>query len=298
MEQMSLFKDENKKNKTIKNKSIILSASRMTDMPKYYPELLMKEVMTRIEKGMDIHTVVFWTKHPEAILTNTVIEFINNLFSLGIQCYLHCTITGMGGKRIGRDNLSIEPNAPKASDSLSMLPKIVDLFRDPLRIMLRIDPLLKIKNNDTGESFSNFDCVKPIIENSAIAGIKSYTISFLQQNVHKKVDNRFKKIGWSIENYTVSQKRSFLERIKSMADEFGAKVYCCSVFGMEESRCIDGYLLEALHPDKKYIRKDEPRKRELCGCTHSIDIGGWPPKKCFTGCQYCYGNSSNYEPTI
>lgn len=63
MEQMSLFEGEKKK-----NNSVILSASRMTDMPKYYPDVLMKEVMTRIEKGMDIHTVVFWTKHPDAIL--------------------------------------------------------------------------------------------------------------------------------------------------------------------------------------------------------------------------------------
>lgn len=293
MEQMSLFKDENKK-----NKAIILSASRMTDMPKYYPEMLMKEVMTRIEKGMDIHTVVFWTKHPDAILTNTMVEFINNLFSLGIQSYLHCTITGMGGRSIGRNKLYMEPNAPKTSKALSMLPNIVELFRNPLRVMLRIDPLLKIKNNDTGETFSNFDCVKTIIEDSVKVGIKTYTVSFLQQNIHKKVDNRFKKIGWSIENYTVSQKQSFLDRIKDMASEFEAEVYSCSVFGAKESRCINAYLLEKLHPDKKYVRKDEPRKRELCGCTHSIDIGGWPPKKCFTGCQYCYGNSSYHESTV
>lgn len=293
MEQMSLFEGEKKK-----NNSVILSASRMTDMPKYYPDVLMKEVMTRIEKGMDIHTVVFWTKHPDAILKNTMIEFINNLFSLGIQCYLHCTITGMGGRVIGSDGLYMEPNAPKASEALSVLPRIADLFRDPMRIMLRIDPLIKIRNNDTGETFSSFDCVKNIIENSAKAGIKSYTISFLQPNIHNKVDNRFKKIGWSIENYTISQKRGFLESIKNIAGEFGGKVYSCSVYGLEESRCINGYLLEELHPDKKYIRKDEPRKRKLCGCTHSIDIGGWPPKKCFTGCQYCYANSSYHEPAI
>ncbi|MDQ2087195.1 DUF1848 family protein [Herbivorax sp. ANBcel31] len=293
MEQISLFEDEKKK-----NKAVILSASRMTDMPKYYPDVLMKEVMTRIEKGMDIHTVVFWTKHPDAMLTRTMIELVNNLFSLGIQCYIHCTITGMGGRSIGKDNLYIEPNAPKTRDALSSLPKIVDLFRDPLRVRLRIDPLVKIKKNDTDETFSNFDCVKSIIESSAKAGIKSYSISFLQRNIHKKVDNRFKKIGWSIENFTIKQKQNFQERIKSMVEEYGGRVYSCSVSGLEESRCIDGYLLEELHTENKYIIKDEPRKRKLCGCTHSIDIGGWPPKRCFTGCQYCYANSSYYEEDV
>ena len=141
---------------------------------------------------------------------STMTEFINNLFSLGIQCYLHCTITGMGGRIVGSDGLYMEPNAPKASDALAVLPEIVELFRNPMRVMLRIDPLVKIRNNVTGEIFSNFDCVKSIIENSAKAGIKTYTISFLQSNIHKKVDNRFKKIGWSIENFTISQKRGFL----------------------------------------------------------------------------------------
>lgn len=157
---MSLFKDEKKK-----NDSVVLSASRMTDMPKYYPDVLMKEVMTRIEKGVDVHTVVFWTKHPDAILKSTMTEFINNLFSLGIQCYLHCTITGMSGRIVGSDGLYMEPNAPKASDALAVLPEIVELFRNPMRVMLRIDPLVKIRNNVTGEIFSNFDCVKSIIEN-------------------------------------------------------------------------------------------------------------------------------------
>ena len=45
MEQMSLFEGEKKK--TI----LLYYASRMTDMPKYYPDVLMKEVMTRIEKA-------------------------------------------------------------------------------------------------------------------------------------------------------------------------------------------------------------------------------------------------------
>jgi len=54
---------------------------------------------------------------------------------------------------------------------------------------------------------------------------------------------------------------------------------------------IDGYLLTSLHHVAKEVDLKEPRKRKLCACTNSIDIGGWPPKKCYSGCKYCYANA-------
>ena len=60
---------------------------------------------------------------------------------------------------------------------------------------------------------------------------------------------------------------------------------------MSVSKCIDGELLAKLH-DKKYPTSlKQQKKRKLCGCTESIDLGGWPPKKCYTGCLYCYSNA-------
>jgi hypothetical protein len=50
--------------------------------------------------------------------------------------------------------------------------------------------------------------------------------------------------------------------------------------------------VEKLHDSHMPVSKKQQNHRELCGCTDSIDIGGWPPKKCYTGCQYCYARSS------
>jgi hypothetical protein len=47
---------------------IIISASRMTDLPAFYPESLIDEVEKRIEKNFKIHSLVLWTKHAASLL--------------------------------------------------------------------------------------------------------------------------------------------------------------------------------------------------------------------------------------
>lgn len=167
---------------------IIISASRMTDMPRYYPQELINSVKTRIEKGINIHTLVLWTKHPGCLLMNPLKEFLLSLKQEGIQLYLQCTVTGLGKKVVGKcydgKDLILEPNAPTMEEAIASLPQVIDLLGKPQRLRLRID-----KKGNTNLA--------------------------------------------------------------------------------------------------------EPRKREMCGCTHSVDIGGWPPKTCFTACQYCYAKSSS-----
>ena len=68
VEQLSLFKDDKKI--FSKTNSIIISASRMTDMPKFYPKELINEVKSRMDKGTDMHTLVLWSKHPDSLLEN------------------------------------------------------------------------------------------------------------------------------------------------------------------------------------------------------------------------------------
>lgn len=290
MDQLSIFGDSNIHN------SAILSASRMTDMPKYYPDDIIREVNKRLDKGVDIHTLVLWTKHPDSLLDNKLADFIEKLKYIKIQVYLQCTITGMGGMNIGKDlngfPFAIEPNAPKPSYALKSLEGVIKLLGSPDRIRLRIDPLIKIKNITTEEIYSNLNLVETIIANASSLGIKVFSTSFLEKDTHKKVDKRFSSLGWTILAPSKEERIKALQWLTNISSKYSVNINSCCVPELPESRCIDGYLLEELHPLKKQTRKDEPRKRNLCGCTHSIDIGGWPPKKCFTGCQYCYANSS------
>lgn len=296
MEQLSLIQEPVVIDVNRKKLPVILSASRMTDMPKYYPNDLINEVESRLKKGIDIHTLVLWTKHPDSLLTNLMSEFLGKLVNLRIQIYLQCTITGMGQKVIGTTKdgkpLIMEPNASHPEKALTALKDIINHIGSPLRIRVRIDPLIRIVDDKSNEIFSNLSCVKYIVSYASRIGINNFSVSFLEKGMHKKVDKRFDELGWSILAPTIEERIKASNWLNEIAKMYGVNIYACSVPGLPESRCIDGYLLQKLHPDNRPTILEEPRKRKLCACTHSIDIGGWPPKKCYTGCQYCYANSS------
>jgi len=275
--------------------SIVVSASRMTDMPKFYPYSLIEEVEKRLTKGMAIHTLVLWTKHPGSLFVNPLHDFLVYLRSAGIQLYLQLTITGLGGLPTGeRPNgspLILEPYAPLYQESLATIPDIIGLLGKPERIRLRIDPLVRI-SDISGHVFSNLPMLPHIVREGVAHGIKNYTISFLERGIHKKVDARFKQIGCRILSPTRDERQQAAIWFKKIEHRFGITISACCVPGFPESQCIDGRLLRDLHELGQETDLKQPRKRALCGCTKSIDIGGWPPKKCFTGCDYCYANAA------
>lgn len=285
MEQLSFFENY-PNNKTAKSKlPIILSASRMTDMPKFYPNELIEEVNKRIAKNINIHTLVLWSKHPSALLNPILKDYLQYLMDKNIQIYFQCTITGMGGTLF-------EPNSPHTTKALNDLNSVIELIGTPRRVRMRIDPLIKVKNVNTGEFYSNIPLLEQIIIKASRLDISTFSTSFLEKGLHKKVDKRLNELGWTIESPNADDRLRVAKWLNKIASKYNVSIAACSVPGLPESRCIDGYLLKELHPLNLDTRLDEPRHRKLCGCTYSIDIGGWPPKKCYTGCQYCYANAS------
>lgn len=262
---------------------IILSASRMTDMPKFYPEILIEEVNKRMDKN--IHTLVLWTKHPKSLLVNPLFDFLMDLKSKGIQLYIQLTITGMGGT-------FIEPNAPMLEDSILVLPKVIELVGKPERIRLRIDPIVKIEDVQ-GVITTNLHHLPEIVERCSKLGIKTYSFSFLENKMHKKVNKRFDDLGLTILSPNQEEREKMVKWIHNIESDFGVNIYACAVPGIQSSACIDGEYLEHLHDNSGLnTSHKQPFKRSLCGCSMSTDIGGFPPRKCFTGCIYCYGNAS------
>lgn len=277
------------------NKYIILTASRMTDMPKYYPEQLIDSVIDRKNKGQMIHTLVMWTKHPRSLLIEPLFSFLQRLKQDGTQLYLQLTITGMGQMVMGTDingNLvMMEPNAPTYADSIDALDEVIKLVENPMRIRLRIDPLIRYKDAN-GEIQSNYELFEPILSLTAAKGIKTYSFSFVESGMHKKVDNHFAHLGFTLLPPTDIERKDFAVKFQELEKKYGVIISSCAIPGFNKTACISAKLLENLH-DKNLPLEDKPgRSRPLCGCSKSIDIGGWPPKKCYTGCQYCYSHSS------
>ena len=287
---MPLFNIEPIENK----KYVILSASRMTDMPKFYPKDIILEVTKRIEKGINIHTLVLWTKHPNSLLKEPLKSFLIELKKKNIQLSVQLTITGMGQKIIGKQkngkNLIFEPNVPDYKDAIKTIPKIIELIGNPDRIRLRIDPIIRIQDYYNQE-YSNLKYFSKIIEKVVKYEIKNINFSFLENNIHKKVNRRLDYLGCKIIAPDKTEREKTKKWIKKIETENNINISACCVPGFEISKCIDGELLSKLHDNQLPVDLKQPKKRELCGCTSSTDIGGWPPKKCYSGCEYCYANS-------
>lgn len=272
---------------------VILSASRMTDMPAFYPQELFYEVETRRQKGVPIHTLVLWTKHPASLLKEPLYSYLMGLrHNGGNQLYIQLTITGMGQLPMGTDlngaPILIEPHAPKWEDAVTALPKVIELVGSPLRIRLRIDPILRFKDA-AGVIQSNLGYMPKIIEATAPLGIKTYDFSFVE-NGYPSVTKRFEKLGLTLMPPDYVEREKTKAWLEQLCDQYKVNIYSCSVPGFPRSSCIDGALLEQLHDSHMPASKKPQLHRLLCGCTESIDIGGWPPKTCYTGCLYCYSN--------
>ena len=285
------------KEKTI---GIILSASCMTDMPTYYPNDLIAEVEKRRAKGLSIHTLVLWTKTPSSLLRSPLNDYLKELRGNGIQLYVQLTITGMGQLPMGVDlngnPIVIEPHAPKWEDSVDELPKVIELVGSPLRIRLRIDPILRFQDA-AGEIRSNLEYMPKIIEATVPLGIKTYSFSFVEDKNdkelakgHLKVNRRFEKLGATILPPTLEERAGIKAWMDELSNQNSIQILSCATPGMEKSSCINGAWLEQLHDSHMPTSHKECPSRALCGCTEFIDLGGWPPKKCYTGCLYCYSN--------
>lgn len=271
---------------------IILSASCMTDMPAFYPQQLIDAVETRRKKGAQIHTLVIWTKHPSSLLNEPLNSYLMGLRNDGIQLYIQLTITGMGQLPMGVDYLGnpvlIEPHAPKWEDAVAALPQVMELVENPLRIRLRIDPILRFKDASRVIQ-SNLEYMPKIIAATAPLGIMNYSFSFVEK-IYSKVLSRFGKLGLTLMPPDDDERLRMNAWLEQLCSQYGVNIYSCSVPGFPKSSCIDGALLEQLHDNHLPTSQKLQGHRALCGCTKSTDLGGWPPKACGTGCLYCYSN--------
>lgn len=271
--------------------SIVLSASRMTDLPAWYPQTIIEEVETRRSKGQKIHTLVLWTKHPLSLLRKPLVAFLEKLKSDNVQLYIQLTISGMGGRTAGTDQegkpWKPEPRAPAPENSLKLLPEIIGLTGSPGRIRLRIDPLLKVEDA-RGKLYSNETEVEIIAQEAARQGIRYFSFSLIRPGIYRKVDRRFEKEGIHLLDFTDEDQQKLRLKFAKLQTALGIRIEACSVEGWPTSACIDGELLMNLQPEGGSVSLKKPHSRPLCGCTYSIDIGGWPPKPCPTGCIYCY----------
>ncbi len=257
----------------ISRKSKVISMSRRTD-PVWFPEKF-SNILTKKYPPEVVHTVVVWTKFPEAVLKDPLFSVL----SLYDQIYLHLTITGFGGT-------AIEPNVPHYQETLAFIPQLIDFVKDPSRIRIRPDPLLRFSREE--RTYSNFKKAKEIIQESFRHGISCFSTSFCTH--YEKVKKRFAEKGYKLLDFDRTEE--IIRDLQDLARENKSVVLTCCVPGFSPTKCIDGELLNKLHPlNETCTTEKAPEQRAQCGCTKSIDIG-WYDMICKSGCLYCYANTT------
>lgn len=272
----------------------VISASRRTDIPLYYPRWLARVLKRgwvevpqpyggpprRVEVSPEVvHSIVLWSKSYQRVLANE--GGVREALARFDQLYCHLTVTGLG-------STALEPNVPPWEEVVEELPAVVDLVGDARRALVRFDPIVHWYEGE--DIRSNLPYAAEIFDRAASFGIEAVCISFA--TLYAKVRRRR---GWRWYDPPLPERLEIAAKLADLARSLGLKLYSCSDgslarAGAQPSRCIDGELLSHLHPQgyQASLEKDAGQRRE-CGCTVSVDIGSYQ-MCCPDGCRYCYAN--------
>ncbi len=278
----------------------VISISRRTDIVAFFPAWLADRLKAGNVRVLgpsrhifpvnlapeSVHTLVFWSKNFANLLNN--VSGLRELLSSYDQLYCHFTITGLGGT-------AIERGTPEPEETLGQLPELVELVGNPLRISLRFDPLLYWTEEDDVRTNEPF--FARIAAAASEAGIRDIRFSFTQW--YRKAKERAHRRAFSYCDPPEERKKEVARALANEASKRNLRLYACSqeflneIEGIRTAGCIDGALLEELHPRREPVaRRKDRSQRKSCRCTESKDVGSYT-QICPHCCVYCYANPAS-----
>lgn len=275
----------------------VISASRRTDLVAFFPDWLAAALTARRVRvtgprgrvhdvdldPRSVHTVVLWSKDFSNLIRNA--SGLRDLLGEYAQLYFHFTVTGLGGT-------PVEAGSPPPAEALGQLPALTAMAGRPERVTVRFDPVVFWREG--GSVRSNLEFFGTVADAAAGCGVRDVRVSFGQW--YAKARARAAVRGFDLVDPPETEKRTLAEQLAGEAAERGLTLHACAqpflagVPGLRPSACIDGRLLERIHPagEPASGRKD-PGQRAGCLCTESRDIGSYA-QACPHGCMYCYAN--------
>jgi hypothetical protein len=274
-------------------KSMLISASRRTDIPAFYGQWLvnrLREKYVLVRNPMNprqvsrisldpggVDCIVFWTKDPKNFL-----PYLDDVDRLGFRCYFQFTLTPYGP--------DIEPGLPGKGEIVNTF---VELSRriGKEKVIWRYDPVI------LNEVYS------PEYHAAAFEGLcmdlRAYTekciISFIDS--YSFLGEAFRNFG--IRELSGGEINELAGRLASIAKRHDLPLVSCAEktdlqkYGVFPNRCVDAGLVEHLFGIPVKHKKD-PSQRVHCGCSVSRDIGAY--NTCLHGCVYCYARRGKAAP--
>jgi len=286
----------------------IISASRRTDIPAFYMDWFMDQILlgffnvknpftktiSKIDVARElIHSIVFWSKNYDVLIKKKAGE---RLLKLGFNLYFNFTINS--------ESLLLEPNLPPLKKRLEQLNQLVCRF-GPQKISWRFDPVCFYKINDDNRLRDNLSDFSLIAQEVSKLGIQTCVTSFfdnyskiqkrlnfLYQTTHRQV---------SFTNPTMDKKKQVILQMEKILASAGMRIHLCcekKLFStldtdtrVIEHACINARLLKALFGGNPEIKRDYgQRSKQGCKCFKAIDIGSYEDHPCSHNCLFCYAN--------
>lgn len=264
---------------------MILSISRRTDIPAFYPEWFyrrMEEGYVLVRNPMNYHQVsrirlspdvidciVFWSKNPRPMLAR-LSEIGNYPF------YFQFTLNAYGP--------DLEERMPALFERIDTI-KTLSKMIGPDRVIWRYDPVIVTDVYSVKFHMERFEFLARELHSFT----KRCTISFVDS--YRKLEGNFRRLG--IRELYDEEMIALAGCFSGICGEQGMTLETCaekmdlSSLGIGHGHCIDGKLISDLIGKKIDVPKDKNQRAE-CGCVSSVDIGQY--NTCPYGCAYCYAN--------
>ncbi|BBO74561.1 hypothetical protein DSCW_19780 [Desulfosarcina widdelii] len=277
--------------------SLIVSASRKTDIPAHYSDWFMERLrrghlmvnfpIKRYISFARTRLIVFWTKNPLPLMRH-----LDEIDAKGLNYYFQFTLNDY-------EQEGLEPNVPPLAERIDTFKKISDRIGKE-KVIWRFDPLILTDTIDRERLIGKICSLM-----QALAGhTEKMVFSFLHPATHKKAERKLEKAGINAKSFSDDEKAYVAWHIAEMAAENGIQAAACAEamdlapMGIIRNKCIDDGLIRRLfshdHELMAFVNDgnglSDKGQRPLCGCIPSIDIGTYDT--CRHYCRYCYANVS------
>ena len=261
---------------------MIISASRRTDIPAFYPDWL----INRFNAGYclmknpfnpaqikrvsllreDVDGIVLWTKNAAPLLPKlSALDSYSYYFQYTITPYHSDVEAGLADKRT------------------AVIPAFLELAKriGSERMIWRYDPIIITPRYSCDYHIRAFTKLCGLLAGSCKKCVISFAIAY------KSIAKNLAGIGHV--ELGAEEKTRLAADLLRIAKEHGITLCaCCELpelyeLGVQPVPCVDASLFGVNAPRDKH-------QREGCNCAVSIDIGAY--NSCMNGCRYCYANHS------
>lgn len=298
---------------------IIVSASRSTDIPRFYSDWFVERLKHGYVKwknpfnGSYIYVsfkktrlIVFWSKNPKPL-----IKKLDYLLENKINFYFQYTLNDYS-------NENLEAKVGSVQSRIDTFAELAEKIGRE-KVIWRFDPYILTKTSNVDELLRRTENIGNQLKNCT----DKLVFSFADIDVYKKVQNNLRKNLIQYKEFDENSMIQLASGLSELNTKWKFEIATCAEkidlkkYGILHNKCIDDDLIIKLFKkdtklmeflgyefnkqlnffdkintsirEKKHDLKDKGQ-REACGCIVSKDIGQY--NTCPHECLYCYANTS------